>query len=258
MNLHDLLLQKAKKQELAHFYILETSAPRETAHDTLLSFTHGFIKDYYQKVEGHKQSLKNLMDHPDVFVLGYKGGEDEDKNEKAFKVEEAETFSRFFEYRAIQALRKFAVITEAHRINQTIANKWLKLLEEPLGTSTIFLLNPRRVELLSTIHSRAIHLRVVPYKKVTEENLWRDFIHRVKEMTLSEFLEENSRQGELSFWVNEAIQWEAEQNDHFAPKKELELLLKDLQEMEAFNQPAATKWTLFYTYLREQVINRLN
>lgn len=259
MNLHELLLTKGRKQELAHFYILETSLPGELAFDKLLRFTHEFIKDYYQKVEGHKQSLQNLMDHPDVFVIGNKGDEDEEKSEKALKVEEAEALSRFFEYKAVQAIRKFAVITEGHRINQTVANKWLKLLEEPIGTSTIFLLNPRRVELLPTIHSRAIHLRIAPDKILRERAPWSEFVHQVKDMTLSEFLEQYSR-GELplSFWVNEAIHWEAQKNDHSGPKNELEALLKELQEMEAFNQPTATKWTLFYAYLKEQVLGRLN
>lgn len=259
MNLHELLLGKARKQELGHFYILETSLQGDMAHDKLLRFAHEFIRDYYQKIEGHKQSLVHLMDHPDVFVLGDKGSEDEEKSEKAFKVEEAEALSRFFEYKPVQAVRKFAVITEGHRINQTVANKWLKLLEEPIGTSTIFLLNPRRVELLPTIHSRAIHLRLAPEKINRDEAIWLDFIHQVKQMTLSEFLDKFSR-GELSlsFWVNEAIYWEAQQNDRSGPKNVLESLLKELQEMEAFNQPTATKWTLFYAYLKDQVLSRLN
>jgi hypothetical protein len=252
-------MQKAKKQELGHFYILETSASDESAQEKLLKFIHQFIKDYYQKVEGHKQSLSHLMDHPDVYVLGDNDQEEKDKSEKSFKVEEAEALSRFFEYRPVQGYRKFAVITEAHRINQTVANKWLKLFEEPIGHSTIFLLNPRRVQLLPTIHSRAIHLRLMPDRVQRDKNQWIEFVGDVKKMTLSEFLEQYSR-GDigLSFWINETINWESEQSDQAGAKFHLENLLKEIQEMEAFNQPSATKWSLFYAYLKDHVLNRLN
>lgn len=259
MNLHDVLLKKAKNQELGHFYIVETSAPENKAHEILLQFVHNFIRDYYQKVEGHKQGLTNLMDHPDVFVLGNTNTEDEEKTDKFFKVEEAEALSRFFEFKPVQGIRKFAVITEGHRINTTVANKWLKLLEEPQGTSTIFLLNPRRQQLLQTIHSRAIHLRLPSKTEDHEFSDWNEFLGDLKKMTLSEFLE-NYQRGEkdLSHWVNELIRWESEQTDLAHPKEELERWLKRLQEMEIFHQPSATKWTLFYSYLRENVLPRLN
>ena len=37
MNLTQILLNKAAKKELAHFYILETSAPEEEAKKILIS-----------------------------------------------------------------------------------------------------------------------------------------------------------------------------------------------------------------------------
>ena len=254
MNLHDVLLNKAMKQELGHFYVIETSAPPHEAFDKLLTFVHSFIRDYYQKVEGHKQSLANLMDHPDVFVLGNIQDEEE-KNEKFFKVEEAQALTRFFEYKPVQGLRKFAVVTEGHRINTTVANKWLKLFEEPHGVSTIFLLNPRRSQLLPTIHSRAIHLRLPGTSSIQELSEWNDFLSDIKKMTLSQFLE-NYRDQSLSFWVNELIRWESEQNDGAANKDKLGNWLKTFQEMEVFHQPTATKWTLFYSYLKENVLPR--
>lgn len=258
MNLHDILLKKAFNQELGHFYIVETSAPENVSHEKLLTFVHEFIRDYYQKVEGHKQSMVNLMDHPDVFVLGNTNEDEDDKNDKFFKVEEAETLNRFFEFRPVQGKRKFAVVTEGHRINTTVANKWLKLLEEPQGTSTIFLLNPRRQQLLQTIHSRAIHLRLPTKSEPLDFSEWNEFTTDLKKMTLSQFLESYSRgDRDLQFWVNELIRWESEQTDKPTPKEELGSWLKKFQEMEVFHQPAATKWSLFYSYLKENVLPRL-
>lgn len=257
MNLHDILLKKAQNQELGHFYIVETSAPQHVAHEVLLKFVHEFIRDYYQKIEGHKQSLTNLMDHPDVFVLGNTNEDEDDKVDKFFKVEEAETLSRFFEFKAVQGKRKFAVITEGHRINTIVANKWLKLLEEPQGTSTIFLLNPYRQQLLPTIHSRAIHLRLPTKSDPLDFSEWNEFTSDVKNLSLAQFLEKYSRgDRDLTFWVNELIRWESEQTDKPTPKAQLATWLRDFQEMEIFHQPTATKWSLFYSYLRENVFLR--
>lgn len=258
MNLHDILIKKATQGELAHFYIVETSAPEHLAHETLLTFIHQFIREYYQKVEGHKQSLTNLMDHPDVYVLGNTTEEEDDKNDKFFKVEEAQAFARFFEFKPVQGQRKFAVITEGHRINTVVANKWLKLFEEPQGVSTIFLLNPRRGQLLPTIHSRALHLRLPVKLPQADFSDWNEFLGDIKKMTLSEFLENYSRgEKDLSFWVNELVRWESEETDHPASKTALNGWLKTFQEMEVFHQPGATKWSLFYAHLREHVLPRI-
>lgn len=257
MKLHDILLNKARKSELAHFYILETSAEQEKAFDDLIQFVTTFIRDYYQKVEGQKASIANLMDHPDVFVMGNVKLDDE-AEDKFFKVEEAQELARFFEFKAVQSKQKFAVITEGHRINTIVANKWLKLLEEPQGQATIFLLNPRGGQLLPTIHSRAIHLRLPTTVAAQDFSEWNEFITATKEQGLADFLETHQRQSDLGFWVNELVRWEAEQTDQIAAKYSLEGWLKAWQEMETFHQPGATKWTLFYHHLRDHVLPRIS
>lgn len=254
MNIHEILIKKAAKNELAHFYLIEGSGPEEKSHHELMDFTHKFIRDYYQKVEGAKQSLANLMDHPDVYVLGNLP-DTEDKEDKFFSVEEAQAFARFFEFKPVQGKRKFAVITEGHRINNTVANKWLKLLEEPTGVSTIILLNPRRQKLLDTIHSRAQHLRLpvsVSHKSLEE---WREFLAETKNLSLAQFIERNLKSHQdVFYWTGEMIHWESEQLLRAESKSALNNWIKNLAEMETFHQPSATKWTLFYSYLHKFVL----
>lgn len=251
MNLHHTLLNKAKEESLGHFYIVEGPSPSE-----LESFIHGFIRDYYQKIEGHKQSLTHLMDHPDVFVLGNLSST-EDPEDKFFSVEESEGLSRFFEFRPVQSKRKFAVITEAHRINTIVANKWLKLLEEPQGECTIFLLNPRRQKLLDTIHSRAIHLRLKTKAPELDPAPWKEFISFTKAASLSQFLEEYSKSDEgIEFYLTHLIFWEALEPEGAEAKEALRDWLKKFQEMDVFHQPTATKWSLFYSFLQTHVIPR--
>lgn len=246
MSLQETLLQKAKSKGLAHFYIVEGP--------DLLNFTQKFIQNYYAQIENHQFRSTNLMDYPDVFVLG---AQNNDEEEKAFTVQDAENFSRFFEFKPVQGQRKFAVITEGHRINTIVANKWLKLLEEPQGESTIFLLNPRGVKLLDTIHSRAIHLRLPPLKTTVNQDEWKEFLAQVKNMNLVQFLETYSRgDKKLEDYLNELLHWEAEQTDQLNAKSALETWLKSYQEMETFHQPTATKWTLFYSYLSKNVLPR--
>lgn len=251
----DILLAKARAGKLAHFYIVETASLEDSASQ-LMEFVHGFIRNYYQKVEDQKLELKNLMDHPDVLVLGQR---DEDKKEAAFySVTEAEELAKFFNYRPLQGKRKFVVIPDAHRINVTVANKWLKLLEEPPQEVTIFLLNPRKMKLLDTIHSRALHLRLPSPIRTEVDPQWNEFLNKVKGLSLASFLEEYSR-GEvpLSVWVSELLQWESQRDDAANSKLALERWLKLYEEMEVFHQPTATKWTLFYSHLKDHVLPRL-
>jgi hypothetical protein len=257
MNIKDILMNKATQNQLAHFYILESSLPEHESYDQLMSFVHDLIRDYYQKIEGAKQSLTHLMDHPDVFVMG-NHPEYGDKKDPNYIVEEAEQLIRFFEMKPIQGKRKFAVIPEGHKITSTVANKWLKLLEEPNGLATIFLLNPRRQKLLDTIHSRAQHLRLPVAVSQSSQEDWLHFVKDTKGQSLATFIEKNIKQEtDVFFWTQELINWEALQGDHLEAKLALGDWIKKLQEMETFHQPAATKWSLFYSYLHQYVLPRL-
>lgn len=257
MNLTEILLNKASQDQLGHFYILETSAPEEQAFEILIDFVQDFIKKYFQKTEGQKHHFISLEDHPDIFVLGNLPHH-QDKSDKHFKVDEAAELTRFFEFRPVQSQRKFAIITEAHRINTINANKWLKLFEEPQGQSTIFLLNPRRSQLLSTVHSRAIHLKVANNVEASLSSEWNDLVVNLKNKTIAEFIDNYSRGDHpLSFWLNELTRWEAEQLNNATAKIEFSKWLKNYQEMETFHQPNATKWILFYSYLKNYVLPRL-
>jgi hypothetical protein len=255
MKVLDALLEKAKKDQLGHFYLLESRGDKTFEH--LMISVQSFIQDYFEKVEGTKGS-GHLINHPDVFILG-NAPDTEDPEDAFFTVAEAEELNRFFEFKPVQSKRKFAVITEAHRVNSIVANKWLKLLEEPQGAATIFLLNPRGIKLLDTIHSRAQHLRLSMSATDPEASAWQEFLALTKGQTLAQFLELHQK-GERSVqdWTQELLRWEAEEYEKSAGKFAIGKWLKNLQDMETFHQPSATKWTLFYSYLQEHVLPRVS
>jgi hypothetical protein len=255
MTVYETLMSQARAGTLAHFFIVECPLPENQAFAKLCEFAQTFIRDYYLTIEQQKM-LQNFLQHPDVLVIGNLP-ETEEKETANFTVEESSVLARFLEFRSVQARRKFVVITEGHRINPTVANKWLKLLEEPQGEVTIFLLNPRRQKLLDTIHSRALHLRIVSPGQVADQSVWKEFLETVKGLSLSQFLEKYSKaEHDLNFWTGHLLHWESEICDEPLKKAALAQWLKKLQEMELFHQPTATKWTLFYSFLQQHVISR--
>lgn len=255
MNLKSILFEKAKKKELGHFYIVNGDGHSEDRGP--FDFVHDFIRDYYQKIEGHKQTLDNLRDHPDVFLLDYFG--DDTKKENGFySVQEAELLERFLNFKAVQSQRKFIVVTEAHRVNTIVANKWLKLLEEPTGVCTIFLLNPRGIKLLDTIHSRALHLKLPRNAIPVDLTQWIEFTQTAKNLSLAQFIETFSRSDyRMNHIIEDMMSWESLRTENMPAKMALENWMKSHQEMEIFHQPTATKWAHLHSHLKEHVFPRL-
>lgn len=72
--------------------------------------------------------------------------------------------------------KKVAVVYEADRMNVESANSFLKTLEEPAHDTFLFMLTERPNDLLDTIKSRCIHLRVPCKSAVLEDDEWEDWI----------------------------------------------------------------------------------
>jgi hypothetical protein len=140
-----------------------------------------------------------------------------------------------------------------------VANKCLKLLEEPNGNSTIFLLNPRGQKLLDTIQSRGLTLRISFQKEKKTDSHWPTFIKNSASQNLADFIESNQKSDfDVAYWTQEWATWEAEHPEDITAKQAVIDWLKNLQELETFHQPSATKWTLFYGVLKLYVFNRLS
>ena len=71
---------------------------------------------------------------------------------------------------------KVAVIYDADRMNVWTANAFLKTLEEPSGDTTIFLLTSRPNDLLDTIRSRCVSLRVEGEPEPIDDKDWREWL----------------------------------------------------------------------------------
>ena len=72
--------------------------------------------------------------------------------------------------------RKFALVYEADRMNIPTANAFLKTLEEPPADTNIFMITERPHELLDTIRSRCINLRVPCRPTEINDDAWVEWI----------------------------------------------------------------------------------
>lgn len=255
MNLTQRLIELALAKKLAHFYVLEPTKSSSDAQEVCESFCQDFLLKYFKAANAHRPD--DVWNHPDVLTLGSRVGQDEISNN--FTVEEALQFMRYFEFAPVNAPHKFAIITQAHRMTTVVANKWLKLLEEPNNNTTIILINSSRIKLLETIQSRAVLLRLANTSSNRDLQEFNDFIEGSQKQTLSAFIEKNQKGGkELNYWVDMLIYWESQQLEGAQEKINLGEWLNQLKEMDTFHQPSATKWSLFYQYLQSNVFGRAN
>lgn len=156
----NILTEKWKQKTLGHFYLVEShqdTADKDLAINQFITsfLTHVLVSA--GKTEVVAQKIIKGNSHPDFYFVGI----DQDT---AYKVDDLEGFFSFNEMAPLELKHKFIIIHQAHFLNTNLANKLLKVLEEPNKNTTIFLLNPRGSELLSTIRSRAIKLKL-PWTK---------------------------------------------------------------------------------------------
>ncbi len=248
------LLKNAKSSSLGHFYIIEPG-PIDGGI-TPGDFVKSFLEEYFYSFSQGATLSGDVLNHPDVHILGT-DTRSQEKN-GMYKVEMLEDFIKFFDFRPMIGERKFAIIENAEKMNSIMSNKLLKILEEPPSFATIFLLNPQKKKLLDTIHSRAIHLRVNSEQKKWQNSDWKKLTKDLQSLTFSEFLEQYQKsEKDLSYYSQELIAWETTQHEAPEAKKALLDWIQNFQEMNAFNQPPATKWALFYYHLKVHVLGRL-
>ncbi len=253
MNLLNQLLSLASQKKLGHFYILTPTKNSPEAQALCEKFCADFLTGFFKQSGVRVPS--EAWNHPDVFRLGNLSTEE--GSGQNFNVEEALGLIRFFEFSTVEANHKFAIITEAARINTIVANKWLKLLEEPLKNSTIILINAGQLKLLETIESRGILLRLDIPKVQENHDDFEKFIKDSRQMGLSQFLETYQKDTlGINYWVEKLVLWETDQTDGHEAKAALGIWLLKLKEMETFHQPSATKWTLFWDLLKTHVFPR--
>lgn len=125
--------------------------------------------------------------HPDLFELRPEGkmrfikiGSDSDKVGGDWPPNTMRRLLRDIAQTSNKGGNKVAVVFEADRMNGAAANAFLKTLEEPPAGTTIFMLSTRPNDLLDTIRSRCISLRVDSETEPLADEDWRKWIDDFK------------------------------------------------------------------------------
>lgn len=162
-------LNTLRSSRMAHAYIV--CGPRGVGKS---AFAHEMAKAILCRTPaptaeacGHCNScLKCDHDtHPELATLERLAGR------QNILVEQVEALrEEWFSLRPVESDRKVCLVLEADRMNEEVANRLLKILEEPSG-DTVFILTTARLEaLLETIVSRCqiLRLRQVPEDEIAE------------------------------------------------------------------------------------------
>ena len=148
-NIQKILIQKAFKNELAHFYILEPS--HADSSENMISWCKELIKNIYLN-KGQSLSDAQITNHQDILHIK--------SPSKRYVLSDFDEFFSFLNYKPDILDRKYILIEEAHHLSVHVANKLLKSLEEPPIKVCIMLINNKKSTLLETVSSRAIKLRL--------------------------------------------------------------------------------------------------
>ncbi len=103
--------------------------------------------------------------HPDVFIVEHKGIKDIKVDQIREEVEE-----RLF-FRPFEGRFKLAIVDDAHRMNASAQNAFLKTLEEPPSDSVIVLISSQPQAFLPTIRSRcqSVEFKPLPQGIIVDE-----------------------------------------------------------------------------------------
>jgi len=97
--------------------------------------------------------------HPDLFALKPRG------KIRQMKKEDVSQLIKFLYLKSYRGGYKVAVIEDADRLSDAMANKLLKSLEEPPESTVLILVCKNESELLPTILSRCVQLEFLPLKE---------------------------------------------------------------------------------------------
>lgn len=94
--------------------------------------------------------------HPDVLWIGL------DETERSIKLESIRAMQSWIALRPLEATRKLCIVNYAERLTEEAANAFLKTLEEPPANVFIIFIVEHVYQLLDTIVSRMVEVRLDP------------------------------------------------------------------------------------------------
>lgn len=143
---------------ISHAYIVEG----DTLTDKM-----GFAKDFLKEIMSADELLSNRIEHEnyeDLYIV--RANEGANRSVKSIKDEDMENLQANLKMKP-HGSRNLAIIDNADSMTVRAQNRFLKTLEEPTPGTVIILLSENEENLLETIRSRCITLRLFERKEKT-------------------------------------------------------------------------------------------
>ncbi len=239
--LEQILLKKVREKTLASVYLINYDSEKTDPEVWVNSFLKG---------------LTPIADHPDV--LKVKKGE----KENDYKVDSPGIlqFLKFINYRPLALEKKFIFLYDAQDLSVIVSNKLLKVFEELGSDFCLILLVPDNAQLLETVLSRAVKLKLTETDSIgsLEKQAGPDFSKLESPQELlaylkSEFGDAQDLQEKkfIEYAIEKCLaQCTAESKNNPAAYKKLDELLKILKDYEtrsAFNNSKLSRLSAFFS-----------
>ena len=163
-DLSNILLNKYKSNQLAHFYILENGNSSNSLN------LNGWINNFLEQTIATTKNINlnlasNIIKNGHSDILIYKNETGKEYNLKDYN--NFQDLFKFQNYTPLELKYKFVIFFNCHLLGTQVLNKFLKVLEEPNNQTIIFFINNENKKLLQTIESRGIVLRISDINKNT-------------------------------------------------------------------------------------------
>lgn len=238
-----LLLSKYQNQTLAPFYTIKCS--NGLGQEKSLELIEGWLNKFFQKLS----PAKNIYNHSDILTLC--DVENSLKRDKDYTVDEVKELMQFNQFRPMELKHKWIIIPSAAHLNELVANKLLKLLEEPQPYLSVLLLNPTNMKLLPTIESRTIELRLSPVElghnieqaSSQSQLQFQEMAKQIKGLALHQFIDSFKNKEDA---LIEAIGFFAGQSNNADFVQSYLQDIQDIQKSKAMNVNAAQRLHRIY------------
>ena len=239
------LMASSAAQRLGHFYIFQG---RGNEAQPQLDWSKHFIRRYWLEVEKRTTLPQDVFN--DMDLLRLRPWDDEENGPRdEYTVGDLAGLTTFLSFHGIKSRRRFVILEDMHKLTPEVANRMLKMLEEPEGQVTYLGFNPSGKKLLPTIESRAIVLALSwqrPEKPVILTDLKTKF---ASAYGLHQFVEDTKKNFSLTELFNELLSYEQNHDGPAALKQELLKLYQSHLEAQLYNQTSSPQIHGLYLYL---------
>lgn len=238
MQIDQIILGKLLDNSAHNVYLVEPNSVDH--HNEISKWLENLLSSYLIKAN-QQQSFSN---HQDILFIS------DPEDSKKYLVDTIEEVIKFLNYSPIGLSRK-VVVLKANYLSELTVNKLLKTLEEPDVNTSFFILNPLKTDLLSTLNSRSIKLRI----KLADKN-------KDDELDLEEFKNMNFHDFSNYLTKNNVTIEQFIKAIYNAPKlqqktaSQIDLLFKSLETlktMQSFNSSNNSKHYLLHQALTQLI-----